>query len=500
MRGTRANPKPRQRAGKRFCPCGRRRPGGNGDGVGETRATRDERRCLRDARPLALQLKRIENRARNEGPMTASAISPTVGGRYSFITQYLWLNLPNEIVERLRTKPTFNDDNDTLLYCGFEHELAHFAQNLSTSYGLFKTLTLRSAGTSYWMGIQACLRDGVHLTFPIDDMLKRGAPLPDEHTFFGMGRSFIDPIHWFEEQGAMEFELAHVSKPKTTTTPFVGHNGTPYPVTTATLLEFQASHAQLHTVRRLPNIPDDVRLESFLKILDQACMRLPLQLLAKAVGVAVDPSNILLLARVTNDLVDLALNPIWPHDPLYSTARWGHDPQTAPAQDKRRAPWEDVHPGWRFLSACHAIRDSALSLPADPKGSQPLAVSVAERLGWPTPPDAFAKFIEQCKSKMPHQWLMFDIISAEPDLLRLRRESFNNPMDWSFAYLEPATTQAMFRGPLPNHRFWSDFLMAEVAIQLMHNGSKVWCPLCYSEIHEPECAVANELEKVGIPP
>lgn len=111
-------------------------------------------------------------------PQMQPAVRPAstgavVGGRYSFVSQYIYFNLPQHILARLKGKTDFDDLEDTLLYTRLLHEITHFEQNYGTTYGLWKTLSLRSAGEWFRRGIDQLKQLGAPLILPFDRMMIR---------------------------------------------------------------------------------------------------------------------------------------------------------------------------------------------------------------------------------------------------------------------------------------------------------------------------------------
>lgn len=104
---------------------------------------------------------------------TAQRASAVTGGHYSFVSQFLALNLPEAVLERLQGDQNYDDLEDALLYSRLNHERTHYLQNITTTYGLWNTFVLRTAALCAYHSMASYRRMAGPIIPPFEDWLPR---------------------------------------------------------------------------------------------------------------------------------------------------------------------------------------------------------------------------------------------------------------------------------------------------------------------------------------
>jgi hypothetical protein len=297
---------------------------------------------------------------RQMGRRTLSNRTGAVGGQYSFTSQYILLNLPDQIIARFDQGVDYDDLEDTKLYTSYRHELAHFVQNAFTTYGLWKTLALRSAGAMFHQATSFGQEAGRDLPVPAYHLFK--FPMPDDvektqiDEAIGIGRGITASIHFMESGHRVPtgWQFEHLNAPLESTNPRVATpNDQKIVFTAGTLLEYQAYAQQLFGLWNTRGIPEEHAKEIGSNINEYLTVRHPQNLVAWAFhGKFPDAIQCRFL---TYELATLALCPEWPTTTMLSFAIVGG--RSLKQQAEKRIPWEHFHPGWRFLT--HGTRSNS---------------------------------------------------------------------------------------------------------------------------------------------
>ena len=309
----------------------------------------------------------------------------SIGGEYSFISQYMRLHCKPEILERLRGSEDIDDIEDAILYSRFGHEFTHFFQNFTTTYGIFKTLNLRVAGLGIMSGCKALAEEGIDITLPINDMIPRNGRLSATwEMFLLIAKLQLQVEDFFEHSGLVEphHRFRSVNQPNGMTSPAITtpKTGTTR-LTAGTLLEFQALSQQIETLDRF----DSIRTEFADTLIEDLQQRHQVRQIWLSVNDAFDNTKMTrgkhLLAY---EMATLALCPDFPNDPIEGFRLVGVPDDT----EEDKIDWEHVHPGWRFMKLLELIRDLKLSEPTTHADVIEIMFDLCTRLGWSKPSEA----------------------------------------------------------------------------------------------------------------
>lgn len=120
-----------------------------------------------------------------------------IGGRYSFISQFIAINLPKDILYRLYGDKDYDDIEDAILYSRCLHENTHFIQNICTTYGLWKTHILRLAGSLAFLSLLEYRKDHDKVNLPFESIIPRNVifdPINDKS--FNLAAAALVLLGW----------------------------------------------------------------------------------------------------------------------------------------------------------------------------------------------------------------------------------------------------------------------------------------------------------------
>jgi hypothetical protein len=429
--------------------------------------------------------------------------SHAVGGRYSFVSQTICINLPDNILNRLNGTQDYEDIEDTLLYTRMSHEIEHFRQNVITTYGLWKTLTLRMAAESYKRGLDSLAALNVPLVFPLDRMMVRGFNYSGAMRNFIIGSHYRAPIDYLENSFSINdnFPSDFVLNPRNslnihgTTNPFIGHKGTPHAITAGMLMEFQAINVQASALMSYRNIPNTHRQQISDILFSQMPFHLPVSAVAIALGRDKFPSQTTLsdfkkIRNIAHDLCTIALCPDWPADPLYLFTPLKTDPLGQSPLPTEPIWWQELHPGWRFMKMKRLIQSIDLTLD-DVAASSEVVDLVCKKLKWETPTRALENFLHFCAHRAPHANLLQDILPQAGKIRELAAAD-GSPFDRHMATFR-SPLRSLARGPnFTGQRVPRSVWEWDVALQLYLDG-EVFCPYCISQNHQMGCPVRESI-------
>ena len=399
------------------------------------------------------------------------------GGHYSFCSQYIAINLPEAILERLAGKQDFDDFEDSLLYSRIHHEFCHYIQNATTSYGLLKTTLLRLAGSSFFEGYVHFNKSGKPVSPQFDDQVPRKFTDPQsEYWPFVVGHNLIQILDAFENQVEPPRSGYPIgaNRPKGQANPFVNLNGNKRAITAGILLEFQAYAMQVYALDHM-NIPKEHANFLVSKIHNNTHLRLPWALAAHVFNVEKGSPE---LHLALYELISIALSPKVNLAPDVIFADGRSDLDSGELVD-----WEYLHPGWRFQSLMDFIKGNACEVPSS-EDSKRFAVSVAREMGWSSPTTTLKDTL-QSACEWPNILDDFDA-NAETIL------KFANESDSSFSLQERWLINGGPRARGPRPKPVDDFTvhvgLLDACVQLQYSN-EVFCPLCLSKEHAPGCPI-----------
>jgi hypothetical protein len=401
-----------------------------------------------------------------------------IGGCYSFMSQFISLELPVDVLERLNGRSDYDDLEDALLYSRLAHERQHFIQNVSTTYGMWKTSILRMAGMCAFGCIMLQNKSGGFAIappymdkFPTSDVVLRDCKEPvtmaAEAAMFRNWVRLVDgPVAASKKCAAMHID--GVTFPEGTThvhtIDTVGVRGI---LAANEIIEFQARTAELdclyhtkgmsspHRDEIIPTIWSDHPSQSPLRISDRAFDR---------------RDRLSWLASLA--MSELALNADWPF-------------LTVGTLQSRR--WEDLHPGWRFARLCDYVREMKLTPPDDdPAARQIFKDRLAAALGWASEREALRRAILSLETGPLCRTIFFEVARSASSFLE------NRPCDLSItSSRDPAFALIIGRycaGPLSTYSPPKDLeaCTLDIALQLLLSDHIV-CPYCFRRDHEEGC-------------
>lgn len=421
----------------------------------------------------------------------------TLNGAYSFIDQYLWLNLPKSILNRLTENIDYNDFFDSLLYAKLGHERAHHLQNISTSYGMWKSLCLRFAGMLLADAISIRLYKNLPIHKYLFDSMPRSISSNEEESLqnFAMANQVLGWIkcmeHGHVHGRAPILQFPATKFPEGRTNPMWSPTSkeTFPPLTGNHILEFQARVLEIDALFALEGVPDEDKRIISSEIMHSIELRLPMMMtriafrlpnLDETTG---DTKKI--LRTLCFELCDFALNP-----PLNFCFLEDISAATSALSQVQAYTWEEVHLGWRFVRILDFVYTEKIPLPhcADVKT---FVDDIAAKL--------------QFASRERNRYLPNNISGRSAIFLKnisgearqvmselLRNDHPAWPAYFSMIHSSGCAgpTRRMGRGLDP----WS---MGDVAIQIFYSN-EIICPECVSALHYTNCPVQEYLKGIGL--
>lgn len=410
--------------------------------------------------------------------------SGAFGGAYSFVSQHMTLGLPDDVIARLQGREDFTDLYDSKLYTSYHHEFQHFVQNLSTSYGVWKTLALRSAGSSFLMGADIAEKSGIALKVPFDDHVSMRQTnevwkLPEHEQAFGIGRVIVNGIKFLEgHQVPKNFNFSGIASPVGNTSVFVNAGGVSTAITAVALLEYQAYTQQLLSLWNTRGIATEHAEFLGSKIAEYPHFRQPQNLVASAFKEPV--TNKAGLTFLTYELVTLALSPVFPAPAVFGLVGVIDD-----RANNRLVPWEHIHPGWRLRTMVDAIREQNMLFPED-CGRQSFIEQVCEKLRWPDAASARQILLGQIEGDAASAPIMSDILGCRGEIDRVVGEG-EPTHTYIHRILANPTLRKLLRGPIPTYHDDVHMLPILVEMAMQNYFGTGTCPLCFRTPHRAEC-------------
>jgi hypothetical protein len=414
----------------------------------------------------------------------AALISDAFGGTYSFAAQYMTLGLPPEVVARLQGDRSYDDLADSKLYTSYRHEFQHYVQNLTTSYGLWKTLVLRIAGSLIHAGEDFAREDAIPLHLPYDDHMSRRhgslSDLPRHEFAFGTAKMLVSGIKLLEGDHKVpeNQRFEHIAVPRKSTQFHSQSDGVSVAMSAATLLEYQAYTQQLIGLWNTGGIAEEHAELLGSRIAQYPAFRQTQNVVAW--GFRGNVENRMALNYLTFELATLALSPRFPAPALFALMMGRHH-----EEDRIELAWEDFHPGWRLQRLAATIRRKKLSFP--PVDGFPAFVEqVREILDWPDGATARNAILSEYETEGLKPFVD-DLLACREEVDAVIEQCAGFSADFLDNCLKIQPLRALLRGPNPRY---ADVNLSsagwELALNRYFGGSSV-CPVCFSRSHRPDC-------------
>jgi hypothetical protein len=411
------------------------------------------------------------------GDPTGQPASVVAGGHYSFVSQFLTLSLPGAVLERLDGHQDYDDLDDALLYSRLNHERTHYLQNVTTTYGLWKTFALRTAASCAYQSMRAYRKISGPITPPFEDWLPRyGAKVQaglEQAAEAGVyGRWAFGWLQLMEDCTKYDPRcplFPGVRAPVGATNPHWEDGDRLFPRTGAKeLLEFQARASEVSCLCNTRGITAEHRASIIPTVWADGPSQRALRMCERAFGSKTSES---ILACYS--VIDVALNPCW---------RCGSFDEPV--------PWEEVHPGWRFVTLLDLIRSKGLDVPAIDKREEFKSLLCRE-LGWPTPKRSLESFIAFAEESELWQTCTDVLHLAKLALGSMGNEQTQVDAVKLLLPYDFQTFRALafaLRGPLPRGTELINVHAAllDIALQIFM-GTEVVCPFCIGYAHQEEC-------------
>jgi len=407
-----------------------------------------------------------------------------VVGHYSFISQFIALDLPDLILDRLIGNTNYDDVEDARLYSRLAHERAHFVQNVSTTYGLWKTSILRLAGGSALHSMLAFRKKtGKPIIPAFSDIVPRGVTFHDPEdpfTIATVAKTFVNWVLSIDGPNGVPAEYPHLHLPNVTMPKETTHvhcstaDGIRSVLAGKELIEFQARSAEIRCLGSTNGISQEHRdaILPFIWVDPQSQM--PLRVSDRAFDARTTESWIAALA-----LVDIALNAEWPVLGL-----------------KYLKPflWEDLHPGWRFARMCDLIREQKIPVPANEDAVLRFQRDICGSLGWVTPLTA----LERTVIGFRHSELRDDLKPLLALTSKVIHSLRQNPR--LLLPFDPEVSSVVYPhvyGPVAHNGQPQDWFAAtrDAALQIFLH-SEVLCPSCLKRVHEADCRIGKTIRSL----
>lgn len=401
------------------------------------------------------------------------------GGFYSFVSQFVFLNLPKQVVERMRGTEDFDDEDDAKLYSRLSHEISHFFQNVGTTYGMWKTLTLRKAGAFALQSMLAYRKSGRPIRQPFEDCIPRGILFPmdpdNPFTCGALSKQFLNWVRSIDGPNACPTEnpeqnLFGVLLPRGDTHVHVAaDSGIRYIMAAKELIEFQARAAQVNCLNSTRGITPSQRDALITQFEGDVQSRLPIFLSNGAFGERTYDS---LLACLS--IADIALNGEWPLFWVRLLKQWA---------------WEDVHPGWRFERICRLIRERKIRVPNGPEELLAFQRMVCSEFEWPIPAVALQQMVEAFEALGLDLLGYDDLVAGARRALHCVRSAPGVLLPFWFGEQRFRDELRPYcRGPLfdENRAVKVDACLQDLALQLTFGRGYI-CPRCLNWMDDQEC-------------
>jgi len=414
---------------------------------------------------------------------TAGQGAPEAGGHYSFVAQYIVLNMPTSILERLYGNMDYDDLEDAILYSRLAHERTHFLQNIGTAYGLWKSHILRMAGAAALSAMH------IHRTvteqpipLPFDDAIPRERVFDrDDEESFRRGTIAKVLLNWIKfidgpHQVPDDHRNAHISdvSPPVSTTHVHCQDprGVQMRLAARELIEFHARSEELLCLRHTNGISAEQRQAITHRIWADVPSQVPLRLSDRFFDVRNTDSWWASIA-----MTEIALNAEFP---------------ILGVKLLKPAVWEDVHPGWRFLKMCELVKKEGI--PAPKKNDlTDFQLCLCDRLGWLPPTEALQSMIAGMRGHCG----IDDILDLAQRVVGYQTAQPRLISAWHLDEDFRALTDNI-HGPVERRTYVPNTLACalDAALQLYSAGDVI-CPICLGESHKKPCGVQMTVEYLG---
>jgi hypothetical protein len=399
----------------------------------------------------------------------------SVVGYYSFVSQFATIELPKDILLRLSANRNFDDIEDALLYSRLAHERAHFLQNICTTYGLWKTMILRIAGSNAFESMRMYHdTTGLPISPPFSEIIPRGETIPPGSVFFkGAAAKIFSGFTMFVDGPiAADRAIPGTTLPKTSTHPYVGQpTGEQHKLAGTEITEFLARSAEIAFLNGCRDISQSQRDSITPKIWVDWTSQVALRVSDRCFDSRTRQSW-----AASAAMSELALNADWPVPLLH---------YVVPVQ------WEDLHPGWRFVRMCEVIEQRKIPVPQKGKEILEFQLEICNLMKWTPPNEALRNMIialEQTKHPLS------DILPLSKKALQFFE---NNPqvLPWLGNTELCSLVLGGMNGPIVRGGYMPDALavLCDVALQLFL-ANFVVCPLCLDSVHRDGCKMKKLIE------
>lgn len=412
-----------------------------------------------------------------------------INAHYSFLSISTFFNMPIEkILDHISNKK-YNIEN-IIFTSTTIHENIHFFQNITTSYGLWKTAMLRYAGMEFFEGILKSNFNIENHNQAIDDLIGRDKKYQynDPYYHFVTGKLFHSPIDLMENQYEYPKEAfipLLTFLPKEQANPYVIYLGQQYALTASLLLEYQAYTQQslflYHDLDSIARGYDNILIP---KINTKIYIKLPWTIIGHALGT----DNITEVIKIfIYELVTLSLNPKWSKYTLtYFSKEYPDSISNLHIPD-----YEDIHPGWRFYKIAEYIADNKIQVPKSIDDISRVVDIITKGLNWLSSNEALSNFYTQLEENDSSKFIVNDLLNIKEEI---KKEIGECALSY-IAHINLITNRNVMkikRGPLPDYdttKVNSIYTaMWDIATQMyFHDVYK--CPICYLEKHSSSCPI-----------
>jgi hypothetical protein len=409
-------------------------------------------------------------------------------GSYSFVSQYMSISLDDNILLRLQGQKDYNDLGDAKLYSILAHESTHYIQNISTTYGLWKTITMRFAGH---YALEAVKKYTLEYNKPIQVPLKNNITnnqkiiKKDYQINIAMAHNLMAELSFID--GHIKFptnyepQWIHAEKPKEST--HIGMISTDNISLTMggnDLLEFYARSVEYKTLYRTNGISENHRNQILPTLERDIQSKIPLKMTDY---IFKEKSHDTWMASLA--MVEIALNPDWE---LFGLRNFKKN------NINKKSSWEELHPSHRFKKLCEILKNNNIK---PPKGNYLEFQNIlCKHAGWKLPTDVLKHAMIEIKNKDNMYFaIIFDLLKIVDDyiLIAEKEKSLIHDLMNTKKFHNIMKNK---RGPkIINYNNNGFYLKEDIALQLLQSDSMI-CSKCFKDGYHDKGCDMEEFEKM----